>query len=121
MDLITDAEVGCLEDLGQLDGVGFKTILAKGYWRSARITEDVIAALEASTPLAPMHNPRIYRLYPCFPRATSDNPHSLLSLRRGSHQTIPDYAAEFGVPRFWVEQHDIRRYGYTRSVSSVHL
>ena len=25
MDLITDAEVGCLEDLGQLDGVGFKT------------------------------------------------------------------------------------------------
>ena len=57
MHLITDPEVGCLPNLAQLDGVGFKTILAKGYWRSARITEDVIAALEASTPLAPMHNP----------------------------------------------------------------
>ena len=34
--LITDPEVGCLANLEQLDGVGFKTILAKGYWRSAK-------------------------------------------------------------------------------------
>ena len=61
MNLVTDAEVGCMAELGELDGVGFKTILAKGYWRSARITEDVIAALDASTPLAPDAQPRLYR------------------------------------------------------------
>ena len=28
------------------------------------------------------------------------------------HQTIPDYAYEFGVPRSWVEKYQIRRYGF---------
>ena len=111
IELITDAEVGCFEDLGQLDGIGFKTILAKGYWRSARITEDVIAALEASTPLAPMHNPAYIASIRAFQELLPSTP-LVAVFETWFHQTIPDYAAEFGVPRFWVEQHDIRRYGY---------
>ena len=111
MELITDAEVGCFEDLGQLDGVGFKTILAKGYWRSAQITEDVIAALEASIPLAPMHNPAYIASIHAFQELLPTTP-LVAVFETWFHQTIPDYAAEFGVPRFWVEQHDIRRYGY---------
>ena len=109
--LITDAEIGCLANLEQLDGVGFKTILAKGYWRSARITEDVIAALEASTPLAPMHNPAYIASIRAFQELLPATP-LVAVFETWFHQTIPDYAAEFGVPRFWVEQHDIRRYGY---------
>ncbi|MXY28561.1 acetate/propionate family kinase [Candidatus Poribacteria bacterium] len=109
--LITDPEVGCLANLEQLDGVGFKTILAKGYWRSARITEDVIAALEASTPLAPMHNPAYIASIRAFQELLSTTP-LVAVFETWFHQTIPDYAAEFGVPRFWVEKHDIRRYGY---------
>ena len=111
MDLITDAEVGCLEDLSQLDGVGFKTILARGYWRSAQITEDVIDALETSTPLAPMHNPAYIASIRAFQELLPTTP-LVAVFETWFHQTIPDYAAEFGVPRFWVEQHDIRRYGY---------
>ena len=109
--LIIDAEVGCLANLEQLDGVGFKTILAKGYWRSARITEDVIAALEASTPLAPMHNPAYIASIRAFQELLPTTP-LVAVFETWFHQTIPDYAAEFGVPRFWVERHDIRRYGY---------
>ena len=95
----------------QLDGVGFKTILAKGYWRSARITEDVIAALEASTPLAPMHNPAYIASIRAFQELLPTTP-LVAVFETWFHQTMPDYAAEFGVPRFWVERHDIRRYGY---------
>ena len=109
--LITDPEVGCLANLEHLDGVGFKTILAKGYWRSARITEDVIAALEASTPLAPMHNPAYIASIRAFQELLPTTP-LVAVFETWFHQTIPDYAAEFGVPRFWVEKHDIRRYGY---------
>ena len=109
--LIIDPEVGCLTDLEQLDGVGFKTILAKGYWRSARITEDVIAALEASTPLAPMHNPAYIASIRAFQELLPATP-LVAVFETWFHQTIPDYAAEYGVPRFWVERHDIRRYGY---------
>ena len=109
--LITDPEVGCLTNLEQLDGVGFKTILAKGYWRSAKITEAVIAALEASTPLAPMHNPAYIASIRAFQELLPATP-LVAVFETWFHQTIPDYAAEFGVPRFWVEKHDIRRYGY---------
>ena len=98
--LIIDPEVGCLTDLEQLDGVGFKTILAKGYWRSARITEDVIAALEASTPLAPMHNPAYIASIRAFQELLPTTP-LVAVFETWFHQTMPDYAAEFGVPRFW--------------------
>ena len=109
--LIIDPEVGCLSNLEQLDGVGFKTILAKGYWRSAKITEDVVAALEASTPLAPMHNPAYIASIRAFQELLPTTP-LVAVFETWFHQTLPDYAAEFGVPRFWVEKHDIRRYGY---------
>ncbi len=111
MQLITDADVGCLTDLNSLDGVGFKTILAKGYWRSARITDDVIAALEESTPLAPMHNPAYIASIRAFQELIPNTP-LVAVFETWFHQTIPDYAYEFGVPRFWVEQHEIRKYGF---------
>ncbi len=111
MQLITDPEVGCLTDLNELDGVGFKTILAKGYWRSARITEDVIASLEASTPLAPMHNPFYIASIRAFQELLPTTP-LVAVFETWFHQTIPDYAYEFGVPRFWVEKHGIRKYGF---------
>ena len=111
MQLITDPEVGCLTDLNQLDGIGFKTILAKGYWRSARITEEVIAALEASTPLAPMHNPAYIASICAFQELLPNTP-LVAVFETWFHQTIPDYAYEFGVPRFWVEKHGIRKYGF---------
>ncbi len=109
--LITDTDVGCLTDLNELDGVGFKTILAKGYWRSARITEDIIAALEESTPLAPMHNPAYIASIRAFQELLPNTP-LVAVFETWFHQTIPDYAYEFGVPRFWVEQHEIRKYGF---------
>ena len=111
MQLITDPEVGCLKNLNELDGVGFKTILAKGYWRSARITEDVIAALEASTPLAPMHNPFYIASIRAFQELLPTTP-LVAVFETWFHQTIPDYAYDFGVPRFWVEKHGIRKYGF---------
>ncbi len=111
MQLITDPEVGCLTDLNQLDGIGFKTILAKGYWRSARITDDVIAALEESTPLAPMHNPAYIASIQAFQELLPHTP-LVAVFETWFHQTIPDYAYEFGVPRFWVEKHEIRKYGF---------
>ena len=111
MQLITHPEVGCLSDLSELDGVGFKTILAKGYWRSAKITEDVIAALEASIPLAPMHNPFYIASIRAFQELLPNTP-LVAVFETWFHQTIPDYAYEFGVPRFWVEKHSIRKYGF---------
>ncbi len=108
---ITHPEFGCLSDLTHLDGIGFKTILARGYWRSAKIDEAIITALHTATPLAPMHNPAYIAAIRAFQQLLPDTP-LVAVFETWFHQTIPDYAAEYGVPRAWVRDHDIRKYGY---------
>lgn len=109
--LITDPEQGVLQDLSGLAGVGFKTIFAKGLWRSALITDEVIEALEAYIPLAPLHNPAYLASIRAFQKRLPETP-LVAVFETWFHQTIPDYAYEFGVPRSWVEKHQIRRYGF---------
>ena len=109
--LITDPGQGVLEDLSSLAGVGFKTIFAKGVWRSALITDEVIEALEAYIPLAPLHNPAYLASIRAFQNRLPGTP-LVAVFETWFHQTIPDYAYEFGVPRSWVEKHQIRRYGF---------
>jgi acetate kinase len=111
IDLITHPETGVINDLTDLAGVGFKTIFAKGIWRSAIITEAVIEALEAYIPLAPLHNPAYLASIHAFQELLPETPLAGV-FETWFHQTIPDYAYEFGVPRQWVEKHQIRRYGF---------
>ena len=111
INLITDDETPVIGDFRELAGVGFKTIVAKDIWRSALITEDVIAALEAYIPLAPTHNPAYIASIRSFQELLPNTP-LVAVFETWFHQTIPDYAYEFGVPRTWVNNHKIRRYGF---------
>jgi len=109
--LITDPEKGIMKDFNALAGVGFKTIIAKDIWRSALITDDVIKALEAYIPLATTHNPAYLASIRGFQELLPNTP-LVAVFETWFHQTIPDYAYDFGVPRSWVEKHKIRRYGF---------
>ena len=111
INLITNSETPAIKEFKELAGVGFKTIIAKDIWRSARITEDVIAALEAYIPLAPTHNPAYIASIRSFQELLPNTP-LVAVFETWFHQTIPDYAYEFGVPRAWVKNHKIRRYGF---------
>ena len=109
--LIMDSESGVLKDLSGLAGVGFKTIFAKGITRSALITENVIKALAEYIPLAPIHNPPYIASIQAFQELLPEHP--LVGVfETWFHETIPDYAYEWGVPREWVEKYSIRRYGF---------
>ena len=111
IDLITSPETGVMADLSDLVGIGFKTILARGIWRSALITDKVVDALEADIPFAPTHNPAYIASIRAFRERLPDTP-LVAVFETWFHQTMPDYASEFGVPRVWVEKHHIRRYGF---------
>ena len=111
IDLITAPETGVMTDLSDLVGIGFKTILARGIWRSALITDEVIDALEADIPFAPTHNPAYIASIRAFRERLPNTP-LVAVFETWFHQTMPDYASEFGVPREWVEKHHIRRYGF---------
>ena len=111
INLITNGDPPARKDLKELAGVGFKTIIAKDIWRSALIDDDVIRALEAYIPLAPTHNPAYIASIRSFQKLLPNTP-LVAVFETWFHQTIPDYAYEFGVPRTWVKKHKIRRYGF---------
>ena len=111
IDLITSPEIGIMADLSDLVGIGFKTILARGIWRSALITEEVVNSLEADIPFAPTHNPAYIASIRAFQGRLPNTP-LVAVFETWFHQTMPAYASEFGVPREWLEKHHIRRYGF---------
>jgi acetate kinase len=75
------------------------------------ITDEVIAAIEEASSLAPLHNPinltgirEAQRLYPHVPHvAVFDT---------GFHHTLPPYAYMYGLPYELYKQKKIRRYGF---------
>ena len=95
-----------------IDGVGFKAVHAGPHYRGAhRVDDGFLAALEEYEPAAPLHNGiylagiRTFReLRPNLPLVAVTEP--------GFHRTIPDRATTYGVPRAWVEEHGVRKYGF---------
>ena len=75
------------------------------------IDDDVVAAVEALVPLAPLHNPAnlegiavARKLFPDLPQvAVFDT---------AFHQTMPPVAYTYAVPRAWLVDHHVRRYGF---------
>ena len=111
INLMIHPNQGAIRNLNALAGIGFKTVFAKGIWRSALITNQVIKALEAYIPLVPLHNSAYIDSIRAFQELAPNTP-LVAVLETWFHQTIPDYAYEFGVPRTWVEKYQVRRYGF---------
>ncbi|MGR2740561.1 acetate/propionate family kinase [Billgrantia sp. Q4P2] len=81
------------------------------FTRAALIDDDVVAAIEQTTALAPLHNPAnlegvaaTRRLFPDLPQvAVFDT---------AFHQTLPPRAYRYALPEALYRDHAIRRYGF---------
>ena len=71
----------------------------------------MIESLVDYIPLAPLHNPAYIASIRAFQDLLPQMP-LVAVFETWFHQTIPDYAYDFGVPRSWVEKYAIRRYGF---------
>jgi acetate kinase len=75
------------------------------------VDDDVLTAVEALAPLAPLHNPvgvaGIRHARTLFPKATH-----VAVFDTAFHSTLPRRAATYAVPLQWREQYGIRRYGF---------
>lgn len=77
----------------------------------ALVDDELLAAVSDLVPLAPLHNPanlegmQVARsLFPDLPQvAVFDT---------AFHQTLPEHAYTYAVPRSWQEDHGVRRYGF---------
>jgi acetate kinase len=75
------------------------------------IDDEVMAQIDALSPLAPLHNvPALAAIHEAR-AALPEVPHVAV-FDTAFHATIPEHAATYAVPRRWREDWDVRRYGF---------
>lgn len=101
---------GALTGEGDLDAVGFKTVLAKHTTGCVRLEEPVLAEMEAMNRVAPAHNPPYIAGIRQFARRLPGKP--LVGLFEDAfYQWAPEAAMRYAVPANW-HAAGVRRRGY---------
>ncbi|MCI8402434.1 MAG: acetate/propionate family kinase [Lachnospiraceae bacterium] len=109
-DLISE-EKGCLTGIGEIEAVGFKTVLSRGHYGVHRLTEEVLQGMEDYMAVAPAHNGPYLEAIHVFQKLL---PQAALigSFETAFHQTIPLAESLYAIPYEWYEKYGIRRMGY---------
>lgn len=108
---VTDASIGVLRGIEEIAGIGFKTVLAKGYYGVHLLTQDVLSAMEGSLFVAPGHNGPYLEAIHQFTAALPGVP--LVGVfETAFHITIPLERRLYALPYEWYEQYGLMRLGY---------
>ncbi len=111
LDALTAPEGGAIAALSEIDAVGFKTVLAKGFYGVHLLTEDVLEGMRAWLPVAPAHNGPYLEAISVFEKLLPDAPRVGV-FETAFHRTIPLERRIFPVPYEWYEKYGVMRMGY---------
>jgi acetate kinase len=109
---LTGKDTGVIAGASDISVVAHRVVHGgEEFTEGTLITDDVLARIEALSPLAPLHNPlnvagirEMRRLFPAAPHvAVFDT---------AFHHTLPAYAYLYGLPYELYEKHGVRRYGF---------
>jgi acetate kinase len=103
-----------LEDVdpGVVDAVGHRVVHGGARFRDPVVVDDeVIAAIEELTSLAPLHNRPALAALSDARRALPGVPH-VVAFDTAFHGTLPDEAATYALPARWRDEWGVRRYGF---------
>ena len=96
----------------RLAAVGHRVVHGGDRFSAPALVDDaLLTAVEELVPLAPLHNPANLEGMTVARRQLPDLPHVAV-FDTAFHQTLPEAAHTYAVPRSWAEDHGIRRYGF---------
>lgn len=112
VDLLCDRESGVIRDQAEIGAVGHRVVHGGEQFQQPTVINDaVIAVIEKTIPLAPLHNPAnldgIKVARELFPEAPQ-----VAVFDTAFHQTIPPYAYHYALPYELYQKHRVRRYGF---------
>jgi len=112
LSVLTDEYHKCFSSPEEVDCIGHRVVHGGDkFTDSVVINDEVIAGIEASANLAPLHNPinlqGIRAAQTAFPKA-----HHIAVFDTAFHHTIPNYAYLYGLPYNLYEEKHIRKYGF---------
>jgi len=99
-------------DMNEIGGVGHRVVMGGDKFASSvEITDDVIRTLEELSPLAPLHNPAGIKGINAA-RQLLPNAKQVAVFDTAFHQTMPEMAYLYPVPKSWRTELGVRRYGF---------
>ena len=109
---LMDKEVGVVEDEKHIQVVGHRVVHGgKSFSKTVEVTEDVKAKIRNLFPLAPLHNPHNLRgievAESVFPEAKQ-----VVVFDTAYFQTMPQKAYQYAIPKKFLEDNDVRAYGF---------
>lgn len=109
---LTHPEHGVLKDISELKGVGHRVVHgAAKFINSVVINEEVIQTIRECSSLAPLHNPPNLSGIEACQSMLPDIP-QVAVFDTAFHQTMPEKAYLYGLPKKYLEEYGIRRYGF---------
>ena len=112
LDALVDPANGVVASMKEIDAVGHRVVHGgESFSESVLITDEVMTALEACIPLAPLHNPAnitgIKACQACMPGVPM-----VAVFDTAFHQTMPAKAYMYALPYEYYENDKVRRYGF---------
>ena len=109
---LTDKEIGVINHMDEVKAVGHRVVHGGEYFsKSVIVDEDVLDKIDKCNYLAPLHNPaNVIGIKACM-EIMKDTP-NVVVFDTAFHQTMPEKAYLYGIPRKYYEQYKIRRYGF---------
>lgn len=112
LEQLTDKENGVIESLDEISAVGHRVVHGgEKFTKSCIITEDVLKEIEACNVFAPLHNPAALIGIEACRELMKDKPMAAV-FDTAFHQTMPEKAFLYGIPRKYYDEDGIRRYGF---------
>jgi acetate kinase len=109
---LTDPEIGVIKDVKEVKAVGHRVVHGgEKFNKSVLITDEALRTFEELQDLAPLHNPPNVIGIRAAMAVLPDVPHVAI-MDTAWHQTMPEHAFIYALPREWYEKYHIRRYGF---------
>ena len=111
LEALSQPNGGAVASMNEIHAVGFKTVLAKGFYGVHYLTEEVLDGMRAYFSVAPAHNGPYLEAISVFRHLLPDTP--LVGVfETAFHRTIPLERRIFGGPYEWYEKYGVMRMGY---------
>jgi len=112
IDTLLNPEIGVVKSMDEIDAVGHRVVHGgEKFAKSVLITDEVIAAVEELSALAPLHNPaNLMGIRAC--KNIMPNVPMVAVFDTAFHQTMPREAFLYGLPYEAYTEHMVRRYGF---------
>jgi len=112
LNALVDEKNGVVSSMSEIDAVGHRVVHGgEAFNQSVLITQEVMDAIEACIPLAPLHNPANLTGIRACQQVMPGVP-MVAVFDTAFHQTMPEKAYMYALPYEYYETDRVRRYGF---------